>query len=185
MMSVEIPYIEILVEIVSGREDRRAKGDAAPVLTVTAMVVLSVVMSAVFASYTVGLFYGAYQRRGVDIAVMGSSKIEEPGGRAIWSVTLALRNIEEHPIEISRVDLSAGGAPVGSQISMSPGAGSLLRLYPGEVRLVDIVISNYNVTQSPNGSLVFVDTRLSSGMWISLRLVDHTGSIYHISFPLP
>jgi len=186
MIGSDTPYTGILVEVSSAREESRAsKSDKGAIMVVSAMIALSVVMSAVFASYTIGLFYGAYHRGAVDIAVMSSSKIDGSGGKAMWSVTLALRNIGGYSIEISYIDLLAGSAEIKPQLSMSPRAAPLLKVSPGERMLISLLISNHDINHRPEGYLVFIDTGLSSGMWVSVRLIEDSGNVYLISFPLP
>lgn len=154
------------------------------VMAVIGLTLLATSLSALFASFILGIFQGSVSQQMIDIRVMRVSRIAAENDRAIWELTLSLRNNGHSILEIPYIDLIVADDTIIPR-SSSTGASAPLRIMPGELRILRVIITNYNTTQTSGGdAVIFSYKELREGITINLRIMDSEGHVVLIPLTL-
>jgi hypothetical protein len=144
MMNVEFSQVEMLVEVLNSLKGSRASrnNNVNPVLMVILLVMISVIMSGVFASYIVGIFQDDVEPKNISISVVNVNRLKGFGDRGVWDVYLNIWNRGETPLEIIYVELYVGNSEIYPSTILNSNLASPTVIRPGESRLVSLLIAN-------------------------------------------
>lgn len=186
MMYIELTQNKILAEALNSyRRDRSSSvNNANPILVVIITVMFSVAMSAIFASYVVGIFQDSIPPRNAEIRVMNIAKLKDSSDKVMWNIDLSIKNRGEGPIEFKYIDFSISGASIQHSEDYSKRALSL-SIGPNESRLINLLITNHPDINRQGHALIFVDNKISEGTWITIHFIDDRGNMYQIILQLP
>lgn len=164
------------------------------VIVVTGLTLLATLLSALFASLILGVFQGSasqpmidvrVMRISIDVRVMRISRVAVVEDRVMWDLVLSIRNNGGLAFEIPYIDIVINDdivTPAGFPNTRTPA----LAVMPGELKVLRIVIINYNDPQTVGSdAIVFSDKRFTSGTMISLRITDSRGYMVLVTLPLP
>lgn len=156
------------------------------VIAVLGLTLLATSLSALFASFILGIFQGSVSQTGVDVRVIRISKISSlDNGDGVWDLMLNIYNNGGSILEISYIDLVIGYDSIAPSKPSDTGS-AMPRIMPGEQKILKIVITNGKAAHSVDSNvIVFSDERLNSGVMVSLRIIDSGGHIVLIPFTLP
>ncbi|MEM0471597.1 MAG: hypothetical protein QXX84_01725 [Sulfolobales archaeon] len=157
------------------------------VIVVTGLTLLATLLSALFASLILGVFQGSasLEDSKIDVRVMRISRVAVVEDRVMWDLVLSIRNNGGLAFEIPYIDIVINDdivTPAGFPNTRTPA----LAVMPGELKVLRIVIINYNDPQTVGSdAIVFSDKRFTSGTMISLRITDSRGYMVLVTLPLP
>jgi len=155
------------------------------VIVVTGLTLLATLLSALFASFILGVFQGSASQPMIDVKVMRISKVAVVEDRVMWDVVLSIRNNGGVAFEIPYIDIVINDdivTPTGFPNTRTHTPAVM----PGELKVLRIVIINHDDPRTVGGdAIVFSDKRFTSGTMISLRITDPKGYMVLIALPLP
>lgn len=159
------------------------------VLAVMGLTLLATALSALFASFILGIFQSNVFQPVMEVRVMRITRIVVDDDKIMWDLMLGVRNSGGTVLEIPRIDLMVDDETIAP--TRLPGTRSVVfEVMPSELRVLRIIIANHDPSRSVsndlgNGVVVFSDKRFNSSMMVSVRIIDSRGQIALITFTLP
>ncbi|HWQ17157.1 MAG TPA: hypothetical protein VNL13_04915 [Sulfolobales archaeon] len=156
------------------------------VMVVAGLTLLATLLSALFASFVLGVFQGSTPQPAIDVRITRISKVAVVEDNVVWDLVLSVRNNGGLVLEIPYIDIVINDdivTPTGSPNIRSP---IPLTIMPGELKVLRIIITNHNDPRGmSNDAIVFSDKRFNSGTMMSLRITDSRGYMVLVTFTLP
>lgn len=156
------------------------------IMVVAGLTLLATLLSALFASFVLGVFQGSTSQPAIDVRVTRISKVAVVEDNVVWDLVISVRNNGGSVLEIPYIDIVINDdivMPIGFLNIRSP---IPLTIMPGELKVLRIIITNYNDPRSVSSdTIVFSDKRFNSGTMMSLRITDSRGYMVLVTFTLP
>lgn len=152
---------------------------------VIGLTLLATSLSALFASFILGIFQGGISLSVADVRIIKISRLVAGSDKAAWDVSIGIKNSGSEILQIQYIDLTIGDEVI-TPISI-PGTAShtQLTVMPGEQKILRVIIANYDPVQlGANNAVVFSDPRLSIGVMVSVRIIGSEGRTALINFTL-